>query len=348
MANPHHTEQDALLISKCIDALGQNEFYDRMLDLLGHDIRHDLAALVRYSRSAKPDLIIPRIELTDIIMSYYHHFFALDPFFIHWRNGGETGVFRLRGMVSGLGRSHYARDFLSPMSIHDEIAVFLPPIGDACPTLILDRKDGIFTEAEMRRVKSLFPVFAALHRRHLSIFVSAGLDLSESPIGHERPLRLLDQNGLQVFATRAWADQLARHKDDLQNAVAALASAGPSMVQLPNGTALRRTRLPFDFGPAPGGYCDELTAGDVVEFRNRPSSHRLPPSLEVQLTAREQDVVLLTLEGYPTVEIARKLKLSKGTIKNYRLNIYRKLDITTERELFGAYIRGLGERPNAS
>jgi DNA-binding CsgD family transcriptional regulator len=41
------------------------------------------------------------------------------------------------------------------------------------------------------------------------------------------------------------------------------------------------------------------------------------------------------------IEIARKLGLSRGTVKNYRLAIYRKLDITTERELFGEYMAAL-------
>ena len=50
---------------------------------------------------------------------------------------------------------------------------------------------------------------------------------------------------------------------------------------------------------------------------------------------------MLTLKGYPVIEIARKLGLSRGTVKNYRLAIYRKLDITTERELFGEYMAAL-------
>jgi DNA-binding CsgD family transcriptional regulator len=59
------------------------------------------------------------------------------------------------------------------------------------------------------------------------------------------------------------------------------------------------------------------------------------------LSEREQEVVLLTLKGHPVIEIARKLGLSRGTVKNYRLAIYRKLDITTERELFGEYMAAL-------
>ena len=61
-----------------------------------------------------------------------------------------------------------------------------------------------------------------------------------------------------------------------------------------------------------------------------------------RLTEREQQVVLAMLQGYPVIEIARRLGLSRGTIKNYRLAIYRKLDITTERELFGEYIAAIG------
>ena len=49
-------------------------------------------------------------------------------------------------------------------------------------------------------------------------------------------------------------------------------------------------------------------------------------------------MVLLTLQGHPVIEIARRMGLSRGTVKNYRVAIYRKLDITTERELFGEFM----------
>lgn len=63
--------------------------------------------------------------------------------------------------------------------------------------------------------------------------------------------------------------------------------------------------------------------------------------MAAQLSDREQEVVLLTLQGHPVIEIARKLNLSRGTVKNYRLAIYRKLDITTEREFFDEYMAAL-------
>lgn len=323
--------------ARAIDRLGQNDFYDRLLDLLGTVAGHDLAALVRYARSSPPDLIIPRIEPTEMMMSYYSHFYPFDPFYQHWKGGGAIGVYRLRAMAANIGRSRYARVFLSAMNIHDEIAVFLPPIGEAVPTLILDRARRSFTDAELSRARNLFPLLAALHRRHIDLFVTTGVDLNTSPFGHERPLRLMDQHGATVFATRAWSAMVENGDRELVEALASLETRGPCALHLGGARLLRRTRLPPDFGPAPGGLCDEITP-DTAEPA---SDNGLPAALAGRLTEREQEVAALTLRGYPVIEIARKLGLSRGTVKNYRLSIYRKLDITTERELFGEYLTAL-------
>lgn len=322
--------------ARAIDRLGTGAFYDALLDILGSAAPHDLAALVRYSRAAPPDLIIPRIEPTEAMRTYYHHYYAFDPFYAHWKNGGETGVYRLRAMDAGIGRSAYAREFLTAMAIHDEIAVFLPPIGDASPTLILDRAQGNFLAAEVARIRRMFPLLAALHRRHLSIFVTAGVDPGNSPIGPERPLRFVDQHGLQVFATQGWTDRTA--DPEVATALQTVTARGPCTVHMKGQLALRRTQLPPDFGPAPGGFCDEISPDRQLGSQPAPG---LPPAMAAALSEREQEVVLLTLKGYPVIEIARRLGLSRGTIKNYRLAIYRKLDITTERELFGEYMAAL-------
>lgn len=316
-----------------VDALGRADFYERLLALLGTVAPHDLAALVRYSRSSPPDLILPRVEPTAAIEAYGRQFFALDPFHTHWTGGGETGAFRLRGMAAGLGRSRYAREFLRHMTIHDEIAVFLPAIGDASPTLILDRARRPFADRELAAARALYPLLAALHRRHLDIFVAAGAEADGSPLGAGRPLRLVDARGATVFATAAWGALAA--EPEVAEALAVVASRGPCAVPLPGGRLLRRTRLAPDFGPAPNGSCDEVAPDPAADAG---SASGLPPSLAAALTEREREVVLLTLRGYPVAEIARKLGLSRGTVKNHRLAIYRKLDITTERELFAEYM----------
>lgn len=49
----------------------------------------------------------------------------------------------------------------------------------------------------------------------------------------------------------------------------------------------------------------------------------------------------MVLTGHPPAAIAQRLAISAGTLKNHRRNIYQKLDITTERELFLQYIESL-------
>jgi DNA-binding CsgD family transcriptional regulator len=69
----------------------------------------------------------------------------------------------------------------------------------------------------------------------------------------------------------------------------------------------------------------------------RKIDERLPDQLWPELSSRERQLVGLILAGYPTALIAQRLNISVGTVKNHRRSIYRKLDITTERELFLQY-----------
>lgn len=327
------------LTARAVDRLGEADFYDRLLDILGTTAPHDLAALVRYSRAAPPDLIIPRIEPTAPMTAYYQHFYTADPFYRHWKGGGEPGVYRLRSMDTKIGSSLYAREFLAAMSISDEIAVFLPAIGDACPTLILDRASGTFSATEVARVRRLFPLLSSLHSRHLSLFIASGMAADASPLGQQRPLRLVDHNGLSVFETQSWKDIAGRTDKAVTDALEVVTARGPCVISLPGHLILRRTQLPADFGSAPNGYCDEVTVDTVLATGGQGMA--LPAAMAAHLTDREQQVALTMLQGYPVIEIARKLALSRGTVKNYRLSIYRKLDITTERELFGQFIAAL-------
>jgi DNA-binding CsgD family transcriptional regulator len=165
--------------------------------------------------------------------------------------------------------------------------------------------------------------------------VTAGINPENSPIGPERPLRFVDQHGHQIFATAAWVEQA--QDAEVAQALHLVTTRGPCTVHLKGQMALRRTQLPPDFGPAPGGYCDEISP-DRQAGAATPTTKDLPARIASPLTEREREVVLLTLQGHPVIEIARRMGLSRGTVKNYRLAIYRKLDITTERELFGEFM----------
>ena len=60
-------------------------------------------------------------------------------------------------------------------------------------------------------------------------------------------------------------------------------------------------------------------------------------SLGAQITVREKDVLKLLLSGFSNKEIAGKLSLSAETIKVHRRNIYSKLNIKSQSELFARF-----------
>jgi DNA-binding CsgD family transcriptional regulator len=64
----------------------------------------------------------------------------------------------------------------------------------------------------------------------------------------------------------------------------------------------------------------------------------LPADLWPDLTVREREIAALILAGHPSSAIAGRLGISTGTVRIHRHNIYGKLDITTEREIFLQYL----------
>ena len=60
------------------------------------------------------------------------------------------------------------------------------------------------------------------------------------------------------------------------------------------------------------------------------------------LSERERQIVTLVLQGHSSESIARRLDISPGTVKIHRKNIYRKLGISTQGELFAAFLSFVG------
>jgi DNA-binding CsgD family transcriptional regulator len=56
------------------------------------------------------------------------------------------------------------------------------------------------------------------------------------------------------------------------------------------------------------------------------------------LTLREREIVTMVLRGHSTESIAMQLGISPGTVKIHRKNIYRKMKVSTQAELFAAFI----------
>lgn len=62
--------------------------------------------------------------------------------------------------------------------------------------------------------------------------------------------------------------------------------------------------------------------------------------LEIKaLTAREMDVVGLVLQGHSSESIANILHISSGTVRIHRKNVYAKMRISSQRELFSMFMQ---------
>ncbi|NVN09892.1 helix-turn-helix transcriptional regulator [Nguyenibacter vanlangensis] len=102
--------------------------------------------------------------------------------------------------------------------------------------------------------------------------------------------------------------------------IAAVRKVMPLIVGMHRAHLSTRT----DRRPVPPSY-PPSRAGD--------DAHDPWSDLATRLTPREQDLIALIMRGRNTGEIAQALQISKGTVKNYRLRLYRKANVTSERAL---------------
>ncbi|WP_146256054.1 helix-turn-helix transcriptional regulator [Aestuariivirga litoralis] len=94
--------------------------------------------------------------------------------------------------------------------------------------------------------------------------------------------------------------------------------------------------------PAIGALCAAHWS-NLHARREPPQPRTAQPSL-ASLTLREREIITMVLRGHSTESIAMQLGISPGTVKIHRKNIYRKLKVSTQAELFAAF---LGHPPDA-
>jgi DNA-binding CsgD family transcriptional regulator len=95
----------------------------------------------------------------------------------------------------------------------------------------------------------------------------------------------------------------------------------------------------------------ELAPPDQGDAEGRRGMNALPAGLDLStlfdafgqkpLTRREREVGALVLRGHSSEAIARQLKIAPGTVKIHRKNIYAKLGIASQAELFSRFLSAL-------
>ena len=316
-------------------AIGSDAFPARLLRLFGRLIRHDMAMVVRYARFSAPDFLVCEGFPDHQIETYRAGWYRIDPFYGFWQRRERGGVVSFREVAPpALLRSGY-RAFQRQAKICDELGMFLPGVGRGSIALFLERSEGWFSAAEKERARRAYPAIAGLYRAHVG-HIFASLDSSAGAPSPQltRATLLVDRDGERVFANKDW--RAAEGDPGVGRAVAELMNARSGQVQLSGNRMLHVAPLEPDFPLAPSG---RIYVIERIGLAPAPLSPRaVVARFGAGLTPREREIVALVLEGHPSVTIAKRLGIGRGTVKNHRRRLYDKLDITTEREIFLAFI----------
>lgn len=314
-------------LARAARELGHQGFHLRLLELAGALVSHDTGWIVRYDTASTPDVLYTKAIAPNIVDYYLGTRPQTgDPYFCSWRRNVNARIETLAdALPMALDRDFYDRDFMQRADFTDELVLYLPSFGNACLSLFLELRDGRFGARELHRLQTLFPAVLGLHDAHLRM-VLAELAAACSN-SKENAFIVLDRAGSEIFSTTTWRNAEQRIPE-LKSAAGCNIECGCDHFQI-GGLHLRTTPLDNFNAIAPGGSLIYLADADVVER----SEEQQAVQIIEKLTPRERDILYLTLEGHSTGAIAQRLALAKGYIKNCRLRMYKKFNVSSEREM---------------
>lgn len=319
--------------ARVASACGSDGFYGALLDAVGQIVTWDTCGIIQFSKYSIPQYILTRSVPPQEEEFYLSGFYRLDPFFRYWSKTCEPGVLSLQRMAGTVAAHDYKTSFQPRTGMMDEIGVICPKYQGVADDLFFLRKTPYGAE-ELDRLDAAFPLIRQLHALNIRLSMETLPSLApipEAAAGAEC-FAVLDKAGKTVLSSSRW-DSIVANDLSLSDAVSSLsAQKHPATMQYSRGYV---TSHHFDdaFALSPGGRLILVFPGA------NPGSpigwDELLGSLHSDLlTARESDICRLILQGHPTAGIAAVLGISPGTVKNHRKRMYRKLDITSERELF--------------
>lgn len=151
-------------LARAVGAAGTGEHVDRLIDLIGADIPHDVVTVTRYSATHAPEFVTHRGFSDTMARRYLNDYYVYDPFYALWRRERRTGIVALKRLADDdMKRGRYIAGFLAQSRISDELGIMLPDGADWCLGVFLDRAGRGFRDPEIALLEERLPVFAALH-----------------------------------------------------------------------------------------------------------------------------------------------------------------------------------------
>ena len=151
-------------LAAAIGGAGTEGHIDRLIDLIGADIEHDLVTVTRYSATRTPQFVKHRRFSDAMVERYLADYYAFDPFYAWWRRERTPGIVPLKVLPDDeMKRGQYIAGFLAKSEICDEVGILLADGGDWCLGIFLDRTRKPFRDPEIALLNERLPVFEALH-----------------------------------------------------------------------------------------------------------------------------------------------------------------------------------------
>ncbi|MBK1865382.1 helix-turn-helix transcriptional regulator [Aestuariivirga sp. YIM B02566] len=327
----------AQALGQIAGALGTPRFHRGILDVVREVFPSDFAQVYQIERDGRAVCIDPCDTPEIHCKSYVREFSRYCPLSRHWQNTGRPGVVTMNEVRErDYDFGNYFAEFYDPIGLVDEIGMLLPSPGRRTVALFMERSMRFSDEAPdvLRR---LYSGIARLHRTNNQLLFRGAVTRAARGF-QPNAVCIFDRAGETVFANRQWR-QACRHDGALEAQARAAFAEGSRSLDIDGGT-LFASRLDEWFPIAPGGRLCVLSYSSL-----RNSLPALKASfLAGYVSKREHEIICAILEGYPTKAIAERVGCAPQTVKAHKKRIYRRLDITTEREIFLMFLDHLQGR----
>ncbi|WP_148255139.1 helix-turn-helix domain-containing protein [Aidingimonas lacisalsi] len=328
-------------LSQVIESLGDSSFHEALMAYLSGLFGNLNGLVIRYHMSARPEMLINQVLDDKVQQVYLNGLYMLDPLNNINRASFTAGVYSFsESFEIDSDKIRYQEEVFQRARISDELAWLVMMPDASMLAFCLDKPDGRFSDTEIQLASAELPVVKALAAKHFTLeFLSK---LKERPGVFTQVERIIHLASERVTESSRWRPDFASMGDSdksliEQEALTVRREGGYSEALLGDESILSSCIVSLD---------GEQYLQQRIRPRNTTSAEGYKALIDkalapFALSEREQDVVFLSLLGYPNSLIAGKLSISSGTVKNHKYSIYNKLDITSERELFNLVLKNI-------
>lgn len=317
-------------LSPVFQSIGKPEFYSCFSKAIAQFLDSRRYLTVRYAQYAKPNFLVNEAMSLDAVESYLRNYYRIDPLLRMVREEATRPVVTFEELRKSGPDTLFYDEMYRTAGIRDELVFLFPTVGGVFAAICVDRSRRLFSEAEILRSKLIYPTLREIHALHVHQSLSGHIRGNFDDDGIAT--LILDAKDKILFRNSNWSSEVDPSAERKLCERVSLAPRGSERVE--NGQVLHWESLDAHSAIAPGGkaavleraspgYLDLLSSDLVGSFLD-----------EHKLTPREIEIVTHILKGETTTRISAALGISIGTIRNHKHNLYYKLDITTERELF--------------